>query len=503
MEAYPMTSSGVKPCVSLRSILDGAVFVGAEDILAMDCQFRPAACGQRSVLVYGLDAHELDPVAVDQAIEQGAVGIITERLLPYSIPQCLVPDARHAFATLSHAMAGSPTKDMLSIGVMGTHGKTTTSLLISAMLKQLGGRVGYRTTLGVSNGVQHRSNAYCDPNSNELSRWLKSSLSKDCPAVILELTDRMLTKRSASGLEFDVLVLPSLRLSQRVSHLEMRAVETAMLRACDQLKKHGLIIYNADDARLNQWIQRLGLPAIGYGLDADADVRGKRMQQDHGFQSLMVSAGNSLMPMNTPLIGDHNARHMLAAVATGYAFGLELHEVIGGVERMSRIPGRMQSVQCGQDFPVYVDSADHADRIAVSLHALSRHGNGSPIVCVAEVPEHANGDSRAAFGRVLERSASKVILTQSRRPASSGQALMWEVLDGCERPAAIQLVPNRAAAIELALRSASPGEQVLLAGWGADKWTSGNDRTPRCDWDVAEQVLRATPQELSKAASIK
>ena len=72
----------------------------------------------------------------------------------------------------------------------------------------------------------------------------------------------------------------------------MRAVETAMLRACDQLKKHGLIIYNADDARLNQWIQRLGLPAIGYGLDADADVRGKRMQQDHGFQSLMVSAGN-------------------------------------------------------------------------------------------------------------------------------------------------------------------------------------------------------------------
>ena len=183
------------------------------------CQFRPAACGQRSVLVYGLDAHELDPVAVDQAIEQGAVGIITERLLPYSIPQCLVPDARHAFATLSHAMAGSPTKDMLSIGVMGTHGKTTTSLLISAMLKQLGGRVGYRTTLGVSNGVQHRSNAYCDPNSNELSRWLKSSLSKDCPAVILELTDRMLTKRSASGLEFDVLVLPSLRLSQRVSHL--------------------------------------------------------------------------------------------------------------------------------------------------------------------------------------------------------------------------------------------------------------------------------------------
>ena len=103
-----------------------------------------------------------------------------------------------------------------------------------------------------------------------------------------------------------------------------------------------------------------------------------------------------------------------------------------------------------------VDSADHADRIAVSLHALSRHGNGSPIVCVAEVPEHANGDSRAAFGRVLERSASKVILTQSRRPASSGQALMWEVLDGCERPAAIQLVPNRAAAIELALRSAQP-----------------------------------------------
>ncbi len=69
-----------------------------------------------------------------------------------------------------------------------------------------------------------------------------------------------------------------------------------MLGVCDQLKKHGLVIYNADDARLNQWIEKHRIPAIGYGLDADAEVRGKRLSREIGHQSLMVSAGHQLMP---------------------------------------------------------------------------------------------------------------------------------------------------------------------------------------------------------------
>jgi UDP-N-acetylmuramoyl-L-alanyl-D-glutamate--2,6-diaminopimelate ligase len=195
------------------------------------------------------------------------------------------------------------------------------------------------------------------------------------------------------------------------------------------------------------------------------------------------------MPLTTKLLGDHNARHAMAAIATGYAFGMELREILPGVANLQKIPGRMEPVCCGQNFSVYVDVADQADRLAVALHALSRNGNG-PVTCVAEVPDTTCPEARAQFGRVLERSGAKVILTQCRQTRTSGQKAMWEVIDGCEYPAAIHVVPNRATAIELAIRSAREGEQVLLAGWGTNSWTSGENRTVRNDASFAEQTLR-------------
>jgi UDP-N-acetylmuramyl tripeptide synthase len=148
----------------------------------------------------------------------------------------------------------------------------------------------------------------------------------------------------------------------------------------------------------------------------------------------------------------------------------------------------MQRVPVESDLAVYVDAADQPDRLAVALHSISK--DGTPVICVAEVPDAATPEQLAAYGKVLERSASFVILTQSRRSLRFGQKAIWQVLDGCERPAAIQIVPNRRAAIELAIRSSRQGDAVLLAGWGADHWTSHSNKESRCDLDVATDLLR-------------
>ena len=145
-------------------------------------------------------------------------------------------------------------------------------------------------------------------------------------------------------------------------------------------------------------------------------------------------------------------------------------------------------------------SADQADRLAVALHALSK--DGTPVTCVAEIPDAATPEQLAAYGRVLERSASYVILTQSRRSIRSGQRAMWQVLDGCERPAGIQIVPNRKAAIDLAIRSSRGGEAILLAGWGANRWTNDLCRTPQADIDVAAELLREFAQEPQNLGSV-
>jgi UDP-N-acetylmuramoyl-L-alanyl-D-glutamate--2,6-diaminopimelate ligase len=191
---------------------------------------------------------------------------------------------------------------------------------------------------------------------------------------------------------------------------------------------------------------------------------------------------------------------MLGAAAVGYAFGLELYEIVQGIERLQKIPGRLQRVPNSNQCPVYIDSADQADRLAVAMHALSKHGN--PIICVAEVPEAATPEQMAAYGRVLERSASRVILTQSRQSTRSGQKAMWQVLDGCEYPASIQIVPNREMAIELAIRSASAGEQILLAGWGANRWTNDQTKDLKNDMECAAVMLARMPSKPMERSAV-
>ena len=482
--------------VSLKSLFPQAVFTAGSDISVSTCSRRPntrIVNSESHIYVAGVDSLENDDEAAAAAIARGATAILSERLLPIPVPQCLVGDVRQAYGELLHALAKHPSQKMLTIGVLGTHGKTSVSLMVASMLKKIAGSVAYWTTLGANPELPIANQTSSAPTAKTLTNWMAKSAKQKTPAVVIELSDNVLLNRTAAGIEFDILVIPSFRKTQRNDRLESRGIETAILRSIDQLKEHGLVVYNADDARLNRLIERNQIPAIGYGMDADAQVRGKRIHREHGSQTMMISAGRSLMPLSSKLMGDHHLRHQLAAVAVGHAFGLDLFEVIGSVERLTQIPGRMQSLTCGQDFSVYVDASDQADRLAVALHALAPLGGR--ITCVAEVPDCADAEQRAAYGRVLSRAASRVILTQSRVTTKQGQHLMWEVLDGCDQPAAVNLVPDRAAAIELAMRSAEPGDQILLAGWGIDRWTNGRNKQACNDKEIAESFLYALAKE--------
>ena len=477
--------------VSLRQLFPSSQIVGADDIRCDTCLCQIEQTVADCVFAIGIDAESDAARDTIDAINCGAKAILTEQFLPSSVPQCIVPDVREAYARLCQAIAGNPSEKMLTIGIVGTHGKTTAALMVASMLKKIGNRVAYYTSLGASDGKDAGLAAHANADANELARWLATSAENESPTAVIELTDEMLRSHAASGVEFDVVVFTSLRKSQSIDSLQARGVENAMNRIVGQLKQHGIVVYNADDARLNRWIERHQPHSIGYGLDAVADVRGKRLSSLPGEQSIMVSAGNCVAPLTSLMLGDHNARHMLSAAAVGYAFGLELYEIVQGIERLQKIPGRMQRVPNSTHCAVTIDSADQADRLAVAMHALSKHGN--PIICVAEVPEAATPEQLAAYGRVLERSASRVILTQSRQSTRMGQKSMWLVLDGCEYPASVQIVPNRETAIELAIRSADHGEQVLLAGWGANRWTNDQTKESKNDMECATAMLASMP----------
>ncbi|MCA9191376.1 MAG: hypothetical protein KDB03_06435 [Planctomycetales bacterium] len=458
--------------VSLRKTLREAVFVGAEDILASRCVDVAARCSPGDVFVPRVSAASDEHEQIDEAVRRGATAVVAERLLPVNIPQCLVEDSNEAFAILSQQLAGGPSQRVLTIGVIGTNGKTTTSLFISSVLKRLGGSVAYYTSLGSSDSIECDRTNNRPPSAGQLASWMKKSLRAEAPALVIELTESMLKNRSTQGIEFDVLVVCGLRPNQVRGGATSRRLTELLTSATKQLKDHGVLLYNADDAAVSRWVERGRIPAVSYGLDAAEHVRGKRLGRAGGQQQVLVSAGYLLMPMTLDIPGDHVARAALASVALAWMFDLSVADAIAGAEALRTIPGRMERVHQAVDVPLFIDRGQTPDRLAAAMHAMRTHGLGATTV-VCDVSSELNDATRTRLGEVLQKGASQVVLSGATVGAEALQRLAMDVLGGFAAPGRVQVIGDREAAIAWAINNTTQG-CIVLSGCGEREWVGRN-----------------------------
>ena len=493
--------SASRPCfggeVSLRSLLERAVFVGADDIRARRCVGRADQCRPGDLFVPQAFSGTDETEAVQEAVRRGAAAVVTERLLPISLPQCLVEDNRQAYGVICQALAGSPSLRMLSIAVAGTHGKTTASLFLSSMLKGIGGSVAYYTSLGSSDSVTCDRTTTQQPSARKLADWMRRADLAGSPSLVVEVGQSMLQHQATAGVEFDLLVLTGMRSGQHRGSASQRRYQQWIDELTDRMKPHGMLLYNADDAQLSQWAANTDRTAIGYGLDASEHIRGKRLSRAGGQQQILVRAGNTLMPLTLNMPGDHMARAALAAISAGWMFDFPLAELIHHVEKMQSIPGRMQRVPTSVDVPVFVDSADTPDRLAVALHALRQHQYGE-CTAVVDLSSKLHPQWRTRLGEVLEKSGARVVLTGAGLASDEARNIAMDVLGGLRNPGRHEVIANRAQAIRWAINHTERG-CILLAGRGVESWTSGEEELSVTDESVARVALAEKVANLAAA----
>lgn len=482
---YPLSVQAV----SLRQLLSKAVFVGAEDIKVRRCVGNAQRCQRGDIFVPQAHSRHDGHEHVAEAVKRGAAGIVTERLLPIAIPQCLVEDTRVAYSQISQALVGNPAQRMLSVAVAGTHSKTTTALFLAAMFKRIGGQVAYYTSLGSSDSQTCDRTAILPPSARKLAHWMHRADISGAPAIVTEIAQPMMQNHVAAGVEFDLLVLTGMRPSQHQGAVSLGRYKSMISRYAEQMKSHGMVLYNADDSYAAQWIAQSELTSIGYGLDASQHVRAKRLTKSGGQQQLMVSAGNLLMPLTLNIPGEHNARAALAAIAAAWMFDLPVPEAIAGVEALQSIPGRMQRVQSSVDVPVYIDAGDTPDRIATALHALRVHQFGN-CTAVVDLSQRLHAQWRGRLGEVLEKGAHRVVLTATQLSPNSAQGVAMDVLGGFQSPGRVEVIANRSQAIHWAIQNATGGS-VLLAGCGAHPWQDVREHKLVTDESIAREAIQA------------
>jgi UDP-N-acetylmuramoyl-L-alanyl-D-glutamate--2,6-diaminopimelate ligase len=354
---------------------------------------------------------------------------------------------------------------MRLIGVTGTHGKTSTSLLITRVLEAAEHFVGATTSLGYSDAACIRPAARTTPAPPELADWLARMVSNGCSHAVVEVSSESLACRHTAGVQFDAAVLTNIRREHLDLHGTVQNYQRAKRRIFEQLKPNGFAVLNVDDPTTRSLMPHLDVPQITVGIKGEATLQAHVVDRCPSEQTFLLSAGQESVPVRTRTVGDQYVYSCLTAAAVGLVLGIDLTTVVHGIESLECVPGRMERLECGQTYGVFVDCARTPDALAVSLATLRQLTTGR-VICVYGATHDTSGELRAGLGRVVERAADVGVITSNDPLNEEPLRIAHDILDGYRKPGRAHVIPDRAKAIHWALSEANPGDIVLLAGKG-------------------------------------
>ncbi len=475
--------------LSLRELPLGAEFVGAADIRVRSCCDDSRTCqnGDLFVALPGArcDGHDF----VHDAIARGARAVLAERPLNVSVPLCLVPDAHEAFGQICQALAAWPSRALKVIGVTGTNGKTTTMRLIASVLHAAGSRAGTLGTLGYDDGIETAPAELTTPAAPTLARWLARMAANACSHAVIEVSSHAIAQRRIAGIEFAEVCLTNLRRDHLDYHGTLLQYHHAKTRLFGELAPGGMAVINADDPASLDAAPLIPGGVLTVGLRAGADITATVIERFKSEQTFLLTAGNVTVPVRTTMIGDLHVSNCLMAAAVALAEGIDLTAIVRGLEAVQQVPGRLERIECGQPFGVFVDFAHTSDALAVSLKTL-REVTAGRILCVFGAGGNRDTSKRPLMGQTVETLADLAIVTTDNPRFEDPRLIASEILSGFERPSEARWMPDRAAAIEYALSLAGPDDCVLVAGRGHETHQLvGEQRLPLDDRDVVRRYL--------------
>jgi UDP-N-acetylmuramoyl-L-alanyl-D-glutamate--2,6-diaminopimelate ligase len=293
---------------------------------------------------------------------------------------------------------------MLTIGVVGSHGKTTTALYIAAALKRLAGGVAYYTSLGSSDSQTCDRSSTRAPGTAKLAGWMQRADSAGAPAAIVELSDAMLSGRVDSGVEFDLIVITGMRTGQ-MRGCPSGAQAAQMHRRL--LESLNLMVSCWSMATMPRQLplrspSRLPSPIMAWMLAnkfAESGCRGGGRAANPDRRRQYVDADDTENPWRSLRSSGFGCR--------GYQLdhGPARPETISAVESLEAVPGRMQRLPQSIDVPIYIDQGQSPDRVAVALHALKSHQLG-PATVVMDLSSQLASQWRIRLARSSTRGLS-------------------------------------------------------------------------------------------------
>jgi UDP-N-acetylmuramoyl-L-alanyl-D-glutamate--2,6-diaminopimelate ligase len=434
---------------------------------------------------------------VRDAISKGAAAIVAEQPAPQGIdvPWVCVGDARAALAALAGAFAGNPSAQMQVVGITGTNGKTTTAFLIASIFDAARMPCGILGTVGYRVGTTMKPATHTTPEAPELQQLLREMVDRGCTTCAMEVSSHALALRRADGIRFAAGVFTNLTRDHLDFHADMDAYFRAKRRLFEMLPSHAPALINLDDPRGPAFGEAGGRP-VTYSISRPADITPGPLSFNIDGLSFDVRTPRGTLHVRSSLVGRPNVYNILAAVSTGVALDLSFDAIERGIATLKGVPGRFQVVSEPRDeVTVAVDYA-HTDDALRNLLESARPLTRGRVITVFGCGGDRDRTKRPLMGAVACRLSDLVVVTSDNPRGEDPARIIEEVLRGITADTRREVgqlpltLVDRREAIATAIQLAKPGDLVLIAGKGHEKYQVIGDKVlPFDDVAVAQEAL--------------
>ncbi|PYV41681.1 MAG: UDP-N-acetylmuramoyl-L-alanyl-D-glutamate--2,6-diaminopimelate ligase [Acidobacteria bacterium] len=431
---------------------------------------------------------------IPQAMDRGAVAIASE-IDPDAPPDVVtvrVADARNFLAQASQVFFRQPASQLKLVGITGTNGKTTTTYLMDSVLRQAGYKPCLVGTLGLQIGDQPYPSHHTTPEAPDLLRFLRRALDEGCTHGALEVSSHALALKRVFGTRFVVGVFTNLTPDHLDFHGTMESYYHAkrLLFAPEGENGVELAAINTDDAWGRRLASETSSQVLCYGLGKKAHVRALEFRNRIDGTDLRVATPRGEVQIATKLIGRPNVYNVLAAVCASVGLELDLEHIRNGIEALPGVPGRMETVDCGQAFTVLVDYAHTPDALEKALETVLQLPHHK-VITVFGCGGDRDKTKRPVMGDIASRLSDLVFATSDNPRSEDPKQILAEIEPGLQQgKAQYRLIVDRGEAIAAAIHSARRGDVVLIAGKGHEDYqVIGNKTVPFDDRQLARQIL--------------
>jgi UDP-N-acetylmuramoyl-L-alanyl-D-glutamate--2,6-diaminopimelate ligase len=406
---------------------------------------------------------------ISSAKSRGAVAVLTDQTgaaHSAGLPTLIVKDVRVAGALLASSFYRAPIRDMQSIGITGTNGKTTVTTLLYQLFSAVGRESGLIGTVETRIGAESIKSQRTTPEAADLQALAATMRERHLRHLVMEVSSHSLELQRMVGSHFSIVGFTNLTQDHLDFHKDMESYFAAKSKLFT-FEYADLGFINIDDPYGARLFASASIPMISLSRSSEKATWHfvEINPTNSGAEFVIRGKDGVLIESRTRMRGGFNLDNLLLAVAIAYECGVDPLEIASLIPQLTGAPGRLEPVSLGQNFAALVDYAHSPDAVKNVL-AAAREFTAGKLIGVLGCGGDRDSSKRPLMGQALISGCDVAIMT-SDNPRSESPASILEQMKGTAelvKPSAV--IEDRAAAIEYAVSLAEAGDTVIILGKG-------------------------------------